>query len=209
VKENGVKQVLENYGFTFTYPTKDNPNGSVSFQKDDIKKKINPTKSIRGSVISLMKTMVMLNAALKPLPDKRLFAIRIHYNQNAPADYQPTFFRDVQEGEYEVQKFRKIKAGRVDTGLHSAAVKFQIAENGWKDASEDESDSEGLTRSQEQEMITKLKNFVKERKPSFEVLVNNFPQFCKETLKQLFDSVKCKKRKRTSGTDSRKRQNTN
>lgn len=209
-----MKKVLESYAFTFTYPNEENPQGSISIQKESVKKKIKPMKDIRGSTINLMRTMITINEALKPLPTNRMLSMRLHYNKSAPSDYQPEHFRPLKQDEYvEGNKKRKVGAGKVDTGLHCTKLKLQIGADRWKEESSDEesessdeeSDSGELTQAKAQKLISEIQQFVRENNPTVKECHKKFPMFTKEKISAFMNSIQSKENAKRKASQELKR----
>lgn len=87
--EEAPTDLLEDYLFSFAY----DGSGEVSISVNGENEGVSLLDS-RKVVQQLMRRFIIITQSLEPLPEKRFLTMRLLFNENAPIEYQPQFFRD-------------------------------------------------------------------------------------------------------------------
>lgn len=93
--ENDPSNLLENYTFSFDYDDDDNFQMNVGTGT----KNGGPISMIslldsRKMAQQLMRRFIIITQSLEPLPQRKFLTLRLMFNDNTPADYQPHLFKD-------------------------------------------------------------------------------------------------------------------
>jgi HORMA domain len=100
----------------------------------------------KRATITTIRNLVQMTSTLNPLPRRRYFTMRLKYNDDAPDDYEPQFFRAAKDADMLAMQFasrpESYQIGHVETPYH--AVKLGIRTI----ADELDSESEEVTSSE-------------------------------------------------------------
>lgn len=124
LSESNPTNLLESYVFGIDYV---NRKVSVLVNEHDF---VIDTSEVMKQIQGLVKRLLILTQSLDPLPDEKYFSIRLMFNENCPADYQPPFFQDcsndapavVQVEPVVAQNTSKFQIGSVNTGKNRVKV---------------------------------------------------------------------------------------
>ncbi|SCU79936.1 LAFA_0B06568g1_1 [Lachancea sp. 'fantastica'] len=131
-QEDAPTELIEDYLFSFSY----GDDGQVHLSMNGENESISLLDS-RKVVQQLMRRFIIITQSLEPLPEKRFLSMRLLFNENTPADYQPLLFKDVsRERPATVQvpastDLDTYSVGSLDTRHHKVALKvLSVVETG-------------------------------------------------------------------------------
>ncbi|AMD20111.1 HCL040Cp [Eremothecium sinecaudum] len=87
--KSAPQDLLESYIFSFDYPTSSTVNLHIN-EHDEAISLLDSRKMMQ----QLMRRFIIITQSLDPLPRERYLTMRLLFNDSAPADYQPEFFKD-------------------------------------------------------------------------------------------------------------------
>ncbi|ODQ65225.1 DNA-binding protein, partial [Nadsonia fulvescens var. elongata DSM 6958] len=131
-------EIVELYTFSFSYNNKDNMLLQTEGRIVSVLQEfyilvtnqpflISPL-DIRRDIQALIRKFIMIVQSLAPLPERRFLSMKLVYNESAPEEYQPPFFRDcsnetdTQFMVHQNEDICTLKAGCVDAGFHAISV---------------------------------------------------------------------------------------
>ncbi|CAR21231.1 Hop1p [Lachancea thermotolerans CBS 6340] len=134
--EEAPSDLLENYLFSFSY----GDDGQVSMGVNGEEGEVSLLDS-RRVVQQLMRRFIIITQSLEPLPEKRFLTMRLLFNENAPPEYQPQYFRDATYDKPSIIKIPKsadldtYSVGSIDTKFHEVSLKVLSVVESTNDAS--------------------------------------------------------------------------
>ncbi|AGO11232.1 AaceriACL029Wp [[Ashbya] aceris (nom. inval.)] len=122
--KNNPHDLLESYVFSLEYPTSNTVTLRINGQEEAIS-----LLDSRKMMQQLMRRFIIITQSLDPLPKERYLSMRLLFNDNAPPDYQPQFFRDASMEPKTTIKvpdhmdMDAVSVGCLDTHHHTMAIK--------------------------------------------------------------------------------------
>lgn len=121
-EENKGKNIIEEYTFKV--------DGEQSVAVNRNKKQVVSKSDIKGMTCQMLRMLVTLAQTLKPIPRERFLVMNLNYNDEAPDDYEPEYFRPMEEADEDMsfdrtKKRDKLRIGLVKTGKHEMTLKIQ------------------------------------------------------------------------------------
>ncbi|SCU92480.1 LAMI_0E10660g1_1 [Lachancea mirantina] len=121
---NSPTDLVEDYIFAFSYDRRGNVTMSVNGAEE-----LSSLLDSRKVVQQLMRRFIIITQSLEPLPEKRYLTMRLMFNDEAPAEYQPNLFRDAT---HEIPATIELPSsadsdsgsvGSLDTGFHKVSIR--------------------------------------------------------------------------------------
>lgn len=142
---NDLNSIIESYTFKFSYTQ----NGIDIYRNGNKITGAETATETRKATIQLLRTIIVLNQTLKPLPDDVWLTVKLYYHDEVtPPDYEPPGFKAADSDSFQFEKEPiNIKVGNVPTPFHMIKLRIKTDKSQFE-----ESDPTNLDKDKEEKL---------------------------------------------------------
>eukprot|EP01094_Clydonella_sp_ATCC50884_P001476 TRINITY_DN1109_c1_g1_i1.p1 TRINITY_DN1109_c1_g1~~TRINITY_DN1109_c1_g1_i1.p1 ORF type:complete len:449 (-),score=53.97 TRINITY_DN1109_c1_g1_i1:196-1542(-) len=175
------ERLLESYAFDIAYDQNDGVMVSLKAGRGSRPSELS-MDNIKQATTRMIRRLLLLSETLDPLPKERFLRIKMMYKDDAPATYQPPFFRQLepQEELSHMEDATSVKIGSVETEYHALNLKMSST------VGIDEDREETKSANEHADDEAKVLRFIKTHGPNVNkrVLYKAFPNVSLSTLQE-------------------------